>query len=134
MSYTFLVASGEESWAASFSDIPASVLSRLNLTEEKSCSNGNEMESCQDSPSGTTLQPSMANHGVEKSISCAEGFPVRTSASPPTQKQELPAREVDSGLKCHEWFAKLDPVSFSWKTPQLCLFEESKPFSVIWPK
>ena len=44
MSYTFLQEQGEESSAECFSDIPASVLSRLSLTAEKSCSNDNETD------------------------------------------------------------------------------------------
>ena len=47
MSYTFLQEQGEESSAESFSDIPASVLSRLNLTAAASCSNASGTESCQ---------------------------------------------------------------------------------------
>jgi site-specific DNA-cytosine methylase len=38
MSYTYLLEQGEESLAASYSDIPLSVLSKLNLTQEKCCS------------------------------------------------------------------------------------------------
>jgi len=53
MSYIFLQELGEESSAASFADIPASVLSRLNLTHEKYYSNGSATESCHASPSGT---------------------------------------------------------------------------------
>lgn len=51
MSYTYLQEQGEESLAESFADIPASVLSRLNLTAERSCCNGNETDSCRASRS-----------------------------------------------------------------------------------
>ena len=55
-----------ESSADSFADIPASVLSRLNLTHEKSCSSGNETESCRSSLSGTTLKRLAADLGEER--------------------------------------------------------------------
>lgn len=71
----------EESLAASFSDIPPSVLSRLSLIAEKSCSSGNETESCQSSPSGMTSEPSTEPLGADSLTLFAEDSPVRTSAS-----------------------------------------------------
>lgn len=53
MSYTYLQAQGEESSAECFSDIPASVLLRLNLTAEKCSCNDSATEYCHHSPSGT---------------------------------------------------------------------------------
>jgi hypothetical protein len=134
VSYTFLLDAGEESSAESFSDIPAFVLLRLNLTAEKSFSNDSGMASCQSSQSGMMCEHLMENHGEEKLMSCAEGSRAKTLASPPTREQELPASEAGCGVKCSEWFAKLDLDSHLWKTPQLCLFVESKPCLVIWPK
>ncbi len=114
-----------------FSDIPASVLSNSTLTAEKSSCNGNGTESCQDSQSGMTLKHLMQIHGEEELKSCVEDSPARTSA-PPVMAQELSELGADFGGRCSEWFAKLDPKSYSWKTPHCSLFEDSEPFSVIW--
>lgn len=134
MSYTFLLDAGEESSVESFSDIPASVLSRLNLTEGKSCSNANGTESCPSSQSGMTCEPLTEHLGEEKLTLCAEDSPVRTSAGHPTQKQDLPATEADCGQKWFGWFAKWDQGSCSWKIPQGSLFEDLDSVCVIWPK
>ena len=81
MSYTYLLEQGEESSAASFSDIPPFVLSRLNLTAEKSCSKGSGTESCQSFQYGTMSPPSTELRGKEKSISYAEDSLAKTSQS-----------------------------------------------------
>jgi hypothetical protein len=123
MSYTYLLEQGEESSAASFSDIPQSVLSRLNLIAGKSCCKGSETESYQSSQSGMMLPPSTELRGEEKSMSSAEGFLARTS-----QAQggglELKANEADSGQKWPESLAKYDRNSRSWRTAQCLLFED----------
>lgn len=75
MSYTFLLESGEESSAASFSDIPVSVLSRLNLTAGKSSCNVSETAFSPDSQSGMTFAPLMENHTGAKWTSSGGGFP-----------------------------------------------------------
>lgn len=63
MSYTYLQEQGEESSAASFSDIAPCVLSRLTPIAEESCFNGNETGCFHDSQSGTTCEPSTAHLG-----------------------------------------------------------------------
>lgn len=133
MSYTFLQELGEVSSAESFSDIPQSVLLRLNLTAEKSCSNGSETESCQGFQSGTMLEPLMENHGGERSISSAEAFLAKTSALP-EKEQGLTENEADSGEKWREWFAKWDRVTCSWKIRQLWLFGDWDESLATWPK
>jgi len=75
VSYTYLLEQGEESSAECFSDIPASVLSRLNLTAERSSCGGNEMESFPSSQSGMMCEPLTGNHGEGKLISYAEDSP-----------------------------------------------------------
>jgi hypothetical protein len=79
MSYTYLLEQGEEYSAASFSDIPPSVLSKLNLTAERSYSKDNETASCQSSQSGTMFAPSTGSLGAEKSISSAGDSLAKTS-------------------------------------------------------
>jgi site-specific DNA-cytosine methylase len=82
MSYTYLQEQGEVSSAGCFSDIPQSVLLRLNLTAEKSYSKDNETESCQSSQFGTMLPPSTELLGEGKSMSSAEASRVRTFQVP----------------------------------------------------
>lgn len=42
--------------------------------------------------------------------------------------------EAGCGNKCRASFAKFDQDSFSWKTSQLCFFEEWTSFSGTWPR
>ena len=79
MSYTYLLEQGEESSAASFSDIPQCVLSRLNLIARKSCCKGSGMESFQSSQSGMMSPPSTELRGEGKSMSSAEDSRAKTS-------------------------------------------------------
>ena len=123
MSYTYLQESGEESSAASFSDIEQSVLLNLNLTADESYSKGNETESCQSSRSGTMSPPSTANLGAEKSMLFAEDSHAKTSQQ---QEKELVSQEneADSGQKWPESLAKYNQDSRSWRTAQCLLFED----------
>ena len=136
MSYTFLQEQGAVSSAESFSDIPAYVLSRLNLTAEKSCCNGNATESCQSSPYGMMLKPLTESRGEGKLMSCAEDSRVKTSVEPAQEQdgKELTGSEVDYGAKCPESFARLDRDSCSWKTAQCSLFGGLEGFSENWPR
>ena len=114
MSYTYLLEGEEEYSAECFSDIPASVLLRLNLTHEPFCSKDSETESCRASQSGTILEHSMEDLGGERSMSSAEGFLVRTFLQP-EKVSEFVGPGVAYGLKCYELLARLDPVSSFWK-------------------
>lgn len=79
MSYTYLQEQVEEYSAESYSDIPQYVLSRLNLTVEKSYYKDSEMESCLNSLSGTMCEHSMENHGNgQVSIVAATAFNILT--------------------------------------------------------
>jgi hypothetical protein len=133
MSYTYLQEQGEESSAECFSDIPQYVLSRLNLTAEKSCSNGNETESCQSSQSGMMYAPSMAIRGEEKSMSFAEGSLARISAQP-VRVLESKANEADSGKRWQGLLVKYDQDMFSSKTVLCSEQEDSALFSKTLPK
>ena len=121
MSYTFLQGPEAVSSAASFSDIPAYVLSRLSLTAEKSCCNGNATESCQSSQSGTMCEPLTENRGAEKSMLCAEGSRVLISHAP-EQGREFPGPHQGCGLKCGESLGKFDHDTSSLRTHQCSLF------------
>lgn len=133
MSYTYLQEQGEVSSAECFSDIPASVLSRLNLTAETSCSNDSETESCQGSQSGMMLRRSTGTRGEGASMLCAAGSRVRTSASlgPEAESKD---QEADYGPRWKESSARFDPVSSSWRTAHCLLSEDLPECSVVLPK
>ena len=133
MSYTYLQEQGEEYSAEFFSDIPAYVLLRLNLTAEKFCSKGSEMDACQSSPSGMTCEHSTENHGAEKSILSVVDSLVKTSVR---QGKERDCQEnvADYGVRWHALPMKFDLLLSSWRT-HLCLFDEDLQLSsVILPK
>ena len=125
MSYTYLQEQGEVSSAGCFSDIPQSVLLRLNLTAEKSYSNDKETGFCQSFQSGMMSAPSTELRGEEKSMSSAGVFPVKTSQQ---QEKELVSQEneADFGEKWPESLAKYDPNTHSWRTHQCLLFGEGQ--------
>jgi hypothetical protein len=122
VSYTFLLEQGEESSVESFSDIPASVLSRLNLTAGGCCSNASETESCPGSQSGTTCEPSTGDPGEEELMPSVEGFRAKILAP---QAAEKVSRVIEAlfGLSSQESLAKYDPNTHSLKTRQTLLFE-----------
>jgi hypothetical protein len=133
MSYIYLQEQGEESSAVCFSDIPQFVLSRLNLTAEKSYSKDSEMESCQSSQSGTMCKHSTENHGEEKLTSYAEVSPAKTYQQ---QEKVLESKGLDQvcGNTWRELSVKFDLNTLSWKTHQ-CLWEEDlAPSSLTLPK
>lgn len=117
----------------SFSDIPAYVLSRLNLTAEKSSCSGNGTESCPNSQSGTTSELSTVGHGGEKSMLYVEDSRARTLAMP-EKEQESMASAADSGAKWPESSVKLDRASRSWKIHRHSLFGDWVSSFETWPK
>jgi hypothetical protein len=133
MSYTYLLAQGEASSAECFSDIPASVLLKLNLTPEKCCSNGNGMASCQGFQSGIMSPPSTAHRGEEKSMLSAEASLAKTLAQP-ERGLESRENEADFGESRPESFVRYSHDTHSWKIRQYSLLEGLDEFSETWPK
>jgi len=140
MSYTYLCENsicspGQEaaSLAECSSDTPQFVLWKLNLTADASCSKDNATEFCHDSQFGTTSPHSTPPLGADALTSCVEGFPAKTF--PPLEKaQASKDHEADFGGTWPEWFAKFDPVTFSWKTRQCSLLAGLDAFSGTWPR
>ena len=122
-----------ESSAASFSDIPPFVLSKLNLTVGECCSNARAMESSPDSQSGTTCELSTASRGADSLTLCAAGSRARTSAAP-ERVWALPENTADYGTTWRESLAKYDRDLCSWKTRQFSLRGGSESFSETWPR
>ena len=133
MSYTYLQEQGEESSVDTFSDIPQSVLLRLNLIADESCSNGNETESYPSSQFGMTLPHLMELRGEEKSMSCAEDFPAKTLVQR-EKAQESPGNEADCGKKWRGLLVKFNQDLFSSKTVLCSEQEDSARFLKILPK
>ncbi len=132
MSYTYLQEQGEESSADCYADIPAYVLSRLNLTAGESYSNASGTECSQDSLFGMTCEPLTVSLGGGRSISCVADSHARTLALPEVE-QALTVSEVDCGPKWPGSLARFDPHTASWKTRQHLLAGGLAEFSETWP-
>ena len=133
MSYTFLLAQGEESSAESFSAMSQSVLSNSNQAQDKCCSNGSATDSCHASLFGMMSQPSTERRGVERWMWSAEASHVRTYPALEKAKDSM-AQGLDSGEKCAASLAKYDPATSSWKTAQCSLFEDLDESLETWPR
>jgi hypothetical protein len=72
MSYTYLQDAGDESSAASFSDIILFAPLKSNPTAAACSCNGSGTACCHDSQSGTTCEPSTASLGAGELMSSAE--------------------------------------------------------------
>lgn len=123
MSYTFLLGRGEASSAECYSDIPAFVLSKLNLSAEKSFYKDNETECCQSSQSGTMCEHLTASRGKEKLTSSVADSLAKTYLVQ-GKAQGLKEREADCGLNLQGSLAKFDPDTHLWRTRQCSLFED----------
>lgn len=97
------------------------------------CLPDNETESCLDSRSGMTCRPSMDIHGEGESMSSQADSPARTSAQP-AKVQESTAQGPECGSTWPGSFARYDPNSSSWRTPQCSLLEGLDVFSETWPR
>lgn len=133
MSYIFLQEQAGESLAECFSDIPAYVLSRLNLTDKKICSPGNGTEFSRSSQSGTMLKPLTENRGADSPISSVAGSHAKTSAQP-GKARALKASKADYGPRWPGSFARFNRHSSLWKTAQCSLFGGLTEFSETWPR
>lgn len=121
--YTCLPVRGGVYSADSFSDIPAYVLSRLNLTAVKPSLQGSATASYHRSPSGTTPEPSTAALGVDSSTLCPAASLAKESVSPEKVKGST-TRKVACGVIKQESLATYDHQRSMWKTRQRSLFEE----------
>ena len=123
MSYTYLQEQGEVSSVECFSNIPVYVLSRLNLTAEKSCCSGSETESCQSSQSGMTCEPLMESLGEDTWTWFAGGSPALIYHKSSRTHQESKESNQGFGMRWLELPMRLDQSSCSLKT-HLSLFDE----------
>src|SRR4051812_22773559 len=66
-------------------------------------------------------------------ICLPEASPARTSRQP-EREQGLTENEAACGQNSTVSFANFDPVTSSWRTPQICFDGEWAEFSEIWPE
>jgi len=123
MSYIYLQEQAGESSAECFSDIPAYVLSRLNLTAEKPCSNASETESFQSSLYGMMSAPSTEGRGVGLSMSYVEEVHAkalvrREQTILPLEGLELMAEALSFFTNTSELLAKFNRTFVSGKILQ----------------
>ena len=133
MSYIYLREQGGGSSAECFSDIPAYVLSRLNLIAEKSCYSGSATEFFRNSQSGTMCEPLTASRGEGKLTSSVADSLAKTYLAQ-EKERELKESEADCGLNLQESLAKYDPATHLWRTRQCSLFEDSGECLETFPK
>jgi hypothetical protein len=131
MSYTYLQEAGAVSSAASFWDIPASVLLRSTPIVAVSYCNGNETESCHASQYGMTCGHSTETHGADGLTQSTPAFPAKESAQP--AKVEVSCQKIITPHSS-ELFAKCGRERFSWKTHPSLFTEECTEFCGTWPK
>jgi len=82
---------------------------------------------------GMTFRPLTENRGEELLTLYLADFHAKTS--PQQEKaQELTESEAECGEKWRGWFAKFDPNTSSWKTPQCSLLGDSELYSETWPR
>jgi len=134
MSYTYLLAAGEESSAESFSDMNLSVPWKSNHTAAKLCCNGNGTDCCHASQSGMMSEPSTERRGEESPMSCAADSHARTYPQPIQTGTGSMESEADSGKKWHGSFARFDLATSSWRTHQCSLFGGWEAYSETWPE
>ena len=110
-----------------------SALSSLIPTVDESSSPASETDTSPASPYGMTSAPSTGDRGEEMLTSSREDSPVKTSPAL-ARAPESTASAPGFGARWREWFARYDPDSSSWKTPQCSLLGGLAEFSETWPR
>ena len=104
-----------------------------NPTQQAYCAPDKMTDFSRLSRFGMTYKPLMESRGEELLTLFRAGFPVRTLVQQ-EKAQELTGNEAGCGEKWHASFAKYDPDSCSWKTPQCSLLGDSEEFLETWPQ
>lgn len=118
--------------ASSLDGAPCAPLSVMP-TPHKFWRNDKTMECSNLSQFGLTCAVLTEGHGAELLMSFLEASPARTSA-PQGRAQGLTESDPAFGLRWPGSFARFDPASSSWKTPQCSLLEGLDEFSETWPR
>lgn len=115
------------------SDISQSAPLKSNPIASKSYTLGRKTVSFPGFPSLQMSKSLTESRGAELPMSSAVDSHARTSA-PQEKAQESTASEADFGEKWPASFARFDPASRSWKTPQCSLLAGLDEFSETWPQ
>ena len=102
-------------------------------TPHKFWHSGKTMDALSLSQFGLTCAVLTESLGLELLTWFREGFRAKTSAAP-AREQGSTANALASGEKWPGSLARFDRDSFSWKTPQCSLFEDSEPCLETWPR
>ena len=133
MSWLFSRALVEEYSEAICSDGEQSVPSSGNPTPQAYCAPDKMTDFSRLSRFGMTFKPLTENRGEELLTLYLEGFHAKTSAQQ-EKAQELMESAAGCGEKWHASFAKYNPDSCLWKTPQCSLLGGLDEFSETWPQ
>jgi len=133
MSWHFSQGAEVESWEGKSLDGAPDALLRLMPSSADGSSIASAMDALIPSRSGTTSEPSMESHGAEPSTSSPAGSRAKTSARR-AQGTESTANARDYGSINRGLFARWNPATSSWKTPQCSLLADLDEFSETWPR
>jgi hypothetical protein len=133
MSWHFSQALVEEYLADQWSDFAQSLQSNTTEPRPKYYSTDRTPDTSRRSRSGMTCAPLTDDHGAALLTWYLEDSLVRTSALQDLEQDSL-ASDPGSGESSPASFAKFDPGTCSWKTPQLSLLGGSESFSGTWPR
>jgi hypothetical protein len=132
MSWHFLQEGVAASWQHTCLDGAPFALLNLIPVQDKSSLTDSVTGYLSNSRSGMTCGRSTGTFGVDMSMLLQEGFLAKTSAGVELG-QDLAVQGLDCGRSRKESFAKFDPSSLSWKTPQCSLLEDSEQSLETWP-
>lgn|SRR5574343_564968 len=133
MSWLFSRALVEEYSAASCSGGAPSAPLSVMPTQHKLSHRGKTMDALSLSRYGLTCAVLTESLGAELLTLYLAGSHAKTSAAP-AKAEVLTAIGLGSGAKWPGSLAKFDRDSFSWRTPQCSLFEDSEPCLETWPR
>jgi hypothetical protein len=133
MSWLFSQALVEEFSAGTCSDGEPSAQLNVMPTPHKFWRNDKTIECSDLSRFGRTCAVLTESRGAELLMSFREAFRARTSVLP-AKVQDSTAQSPASGEKWHGSWARFDPATSSWRTPQFSLLGGLEPFSETWPR
>jgi hypothetical protein len=119
----------QEQWAVSsagnFSDGEQSVPLNGNPIQQAYCSPDKMTVFSRLSRFGMTFKPLTENLGEELLTLYLAGFHAQTSVQQKKTQKDLTEKPLECGVKWRGWLAKFNPDTFSWKTAQCSLLEDS---------
>ena len=133
MSWHFSQAMEAEFLEASCWDGEPSAPSKLTTKPDGDLWTARTMAVCGPSPFGMTSAPLTGSHGLDVWMSSLAAFRVPTFQLL-GKEQESPVKNQGSGVNLLGSFARFDPATCSWKTPQLSLLGGSTSFLGTWPR